>query len=180
MSHETEQNTAQAENMEKLRKKLIFEIATAQFTLEYIMTLSLMIVGAIMVWGTGVLQLPFQYIVWMAISGFGLIAIGGVVRAFKNISKNGEEGQFEAKMAELKQPNPYKFHQFSDHLFYLICSAIAVIAFFFPEFEIAAPQKTAMLIFALITFVLSITVICQAVGKSNRYKAQEAQKLNEV
>lgn len=184
MSHDPKQNTEKTKQFNQQRNKLIFKTATAQHTLEYVVTTGMLMMFLLVLWMDADMDADVNVFIkgflWLLIFGATVIGIWGAKCAIKNAvsyCKEGE-GRVAERLAFLKKPEPYTFYKTGDHLLHLVVSGIIFLATSFTETSMPIAQ-TILSVLSLTIFVLTITVMCQAVGKANRYKAEQANKTKE-
>lgn len=180
MSHETKQNDEEnAAQLDQQSKTLIVKTLTAQLTLEYFMSMGMVTIIATVLWSAESSSLFIRFIqgsLLVLVVGLVAIAIWGVILTFKNAKKYCKEGKFEEKLAELNQSKPYTFYKTGEHLVHVVCSGIVLLGVFVTELEMTTAQRIILFASSLITCLMTMAAMYVAVGKANRYKAEQANK----
>lgn len=180
MSHDPKQNTEKTKQFNQQRNKLIFKTATAQHTLEYVATTGMLMMFLLVLWMDADVNVFIQGFLLLLIFGATVIGIWGAKRTIKNAisdCKKGE-GRIAERLAFLKKPEPYTFYKTGDHLLHLGASGLTFLAAAASE-KLTLIAQAILMVLSLTIFVLTITVMSQAIGKANRYKAEQANKTKE-
>lgn len=180
MSHETEQNYEENEaKLNQQTKTLIVKTLTAQFMLEYFMSMGMVTTIATVLWSAESVSFFMKLIrssLLVLIVGMVGIAIWGLILTFKNAKKYCKEGMYEEKLAELNQSTRYTFYNTGEHLVYLACSGFILFGVFISEFDLTTAQRIILFTSSIFTCLMTFAAMSVAVGKANRYKAEQASK----